>query len=252
MSSIFTKSNFLNNDSLIKEAKGLNLIERTLISLKNTYLRTPQIISVKKSELQIQYIRTVSSNKNSFEKLAIGLAKLHELNQELYGLDYDNFIGLNVQKNIISKNWGEFFCKYRLFYQIDLINDKNIKAQFQDFLEENYQKLVDFLNETTEHASLVHVDLWSGNVLFSKDDVYLIDPAVYFGDREVDIAMTELFGGFNKHFYEVYDSYLPLTKEYEIKKVIYNLYHYLNHYNLFGRSYLNSCISSFKFINEKI
>jgi len=252
MSSIFIKSNPFDNDSLIKEVKGLNLIKENLLKSNNNYLKIPEIISVNKNEIQMKNIETSFENKNLIENLALGLAKLHEQKNRFYGLEYDNYIGLNPQKNIISNNWGEFFTKFRLAYQISLIKDKEIKQDFENFLDENLKKIEKFLNETTSYASLVHGDLWSGNVLFSKDDVYLIDPAVYYADREVDIAMTELFGGFNNTFYEIYNTYLPLSKSYNIKKIIYNLYHYLNHYNLFGNSYLNSCVSSLKFINEKI
>ena len=94
-----------------------------------------------------------------------------------------------------------------------------------------------------------HGDLWSGNVLYEKS-VYLIDPAVYFGDSEVDIAMSEMFGDFSSHFYKAYDALLPLSDEYSTKKKIYNLYHYLNHYNLFGISYLDSCINYFKVLKQ--
>jgi len=252
MSSIFIKSNPFDNDSLIKEVQGLNLIKESLLKTNNNYLKIPEIISVNKDEIQMKNIQTSLTNEYLVEKLALGLAKLHEQKNRSYGLEYDNYIGLNPQKNIIIDNWGEFFTKFRLAYQINLIKDKQIKQDFKTFLDENFKKIVNFLNDTTSYASLVHGDLWSGNVLFSKNDVYLIDPAVYYADRELDIAMTELFGGFSNSFYEIYNSYLPLSKSYNIKKIIYNLYHYLNHYNLFGSSYLNSCLSSIKFINEKI
>lgn len=252
MSSVFTKSNPFDNDSLIKELKGLNLIKENLSKSNNNYLKIPEIINVNKSEIQMKKIQTSFASEDLIKKFAFGLAKLHEQKNKSYGLKYDNYIGLNPQKNIISDNWGKFFIEYRLAYQISLIKDTQIKQKFEDFLDDNFKKIESLLTETTNYASLVHGDLWSGNVLFSKTDVYLIDPAVYYADREVDIAMTELFGGFNNSFYETYNSCLPLSKSYNTKKIIYNLYHYLNHYNLFGTSYLNSCLSSLKFINEKI
>jgi fructosamine-3-kinase len=88
---------------------------------------------------------------------------------------------------------------------------------------------------------LLHGDLWSGNVLFGNAGPCLIDPAVYYGDREADIAMTELFGGFSEAFYRAYDRLYPRTEVYAAKRAIYNLYHTLNHYNLFGASYLDAC-----------
>ncbi|MCB1581549.1 MAG: fructosamine kinase family protein [Xanthomonadales bacterium] len=96
----------------------------------------------------------------------------------------------------------------------------------------------------------MHGDLWSGNVMFDKEHVWLIDPAVYFGDSEADIAMTEMFGGFSSEFYLAYQSVRPLTDAYPTKRLIYNLYHYLNHYNLFGASYLSPCLRAIQKINQ--
>jgi len=110
------------------------------------------------------------------------------------------------------------------------------------------QALINFLNDHCEHASMVHGDLWSGNVLFDRDSVWLIDPAIYYGDREVDLAMTEMFGGFTHEFYQFYNNTYPISNTYQQKKIIYNLYHYLNHFNLFGDRYLPACEQGFKTI----
>ena len=184
------------------------------------------------------------------ELFAVGLAKLHSIKQKEYGFYSDNYIGLNIQKNILSENWGEFFYNYRLLYQINLIKDLEIKEHFLTTFENLKNGLIDFLNDNTSYASLVHGDLWSGNVLYSNTDIYLIDPALYYGDSEVDIAMTEMFGGFKNEFYLSYKKEKPFTKNYEDKKIIYNLYHFLNHYNIFGSSYLSSCLSYLDFIKS--
>ncbi len=248
---IFTKYNDTNyKDSLLKEVKGLNLLGANLNDIDK--LKTPKIRSVNEKELQSEYIESSYATKELVRDLGFGLAKLHKKRFENYGLEYDNYIGLNPQKNILSKNWGEFFVKYRLGYQVSLISDKPIKRRFETVLAAMESKLTQFLNDTCEHSSLVHGDLWSGNVLYSPSGVYLIDPAVYFADREVDIAMSEMFGGFNEEFYKSYNENYPLTKLYKSKKIIYNLYHYLNHYNLFGSGYYGYCEDGFTFIETKL
>jgi len=126
-----------------------------------------------------------------------------------------------------------------------LIKQSSLKKHFKQELTQYQQTLIDFLNANCEQASLVHGDLWSGNVLFDHHAVWLIDPAIYFGDREVDLAMTEMFGGFTDNFYRAYDKIYPRTAVYDQKKVLYNLYHYLNHYNLFGGAYLPACQAAF-------
>lgn len=250
MKEFFYKYNHLDNNSLLNEVKGLELLKKTLENSNNSYIKIPKIYNVKRSELQIENINSSNANPILMKTLGVGLARLHELKFEFYGFEEDNFIGLNPQKNILSDNWGEFFFECRLMYQVMMIENLDIKEEFIRVLSKNRNTLVDFLNENIKHASLVHGDLWSGNALFDKNSVYLIDPAVYYADREVDIAMTELFGGFSKEFYDSYKTTYPLSKEYKKKKIIYNFYHYLNHYNLFGSSYLNSCEKALIFISK--
>ncbi len=237
---MFVKTNPYNNDSLIKEFKGLELLNKYIKTAKNCNLNIPKVYSVTKQELVLEKIVYNYPDESQMETFAYSLAKLHELKFNSYGLEYNNYIGLSNQNNIFSNNWGEFFYKYRLLYQVQKIENKIIKEDFLIILNQEKENIIDFLNSNTDYASLVHGDLWSGNVLFSEK-IYLIDPAVYFADREVDIAMTEMFGGFSNKFYETYNNTLPLSSEYNNKKIIYNLYHYLNHYNLFGDSYLNEC-----------
>lgn len=243
----FNASEF--DDALLKEAKGLRVFQAALQD--NTYLHIPRIVSVDPECLVMDEVESVVPNKEQFETLAYGLATLHAKSYEQYGLDEDNYIGLNPQKNTLTHNWGAFFVEYRLGFQISLIKDVNVRERFEKMLEELSLALEAFLNENTQHPSLVHGDLWSGNVLFDTQKVYIIDPAYYYGDREVDIAMSEMFGGFDEGFYAKYDELLPLSQEYPLKKQIYNLYHYLNHYNLFGRSYLYECEDIFTLLQKE-
>lgn len=246
---IFTKTNdSAYKDLLINEVKGINLLSVHIQD--NPYLKTPKIRSVNENEMQSEYIDSSFPSKELSEKLAMGLAILHKKSFENYGLEADNYIGLNPQKNILSKNWGEFFYEYRLMFQVSLIKDRAIKQRFETTLMAKKGIIIEFLNSTCEHPSLVHGDLWSGNILYGDSGVYLIDPAVYFADREVDIAMSEMFGGFDEEFYRTYHGIYPLSKEYKNKRVLFNLYHYLNHYNLFDDGYFYDCEEGFNFIES--
>jgi fructosamine-3-kinase len=179
-------------------------------------------------------------HKNNGWAMGMSLAALHrfpqdnsaERCQQKFGWHRDNRIGSTPQINSWKSNWVEFFRDYRLAYQFELAG----WSQFPH-AQELLDRLPLLLNHQPQPA-LVHGDLWSGNASFTKAGVPVIfDPAVYWGDREVDIAMTELFGGFPADFYRGYESVYSLEPGYEQRKTIYNLYHILNHYNLFGGSY---------------
>ncbi|MDO6422649.1 fructosamine kinase family protein [Saccharophagus degradans] len=233
----------VNSNTLLVEASGLALLSKTLLdnSILGSELCIPKVLAVNKNQLEIEYIQSLRPSDSHFKTLGVGLAKLHTIQQPHFGLEHDNYIGLNPQPNCISHNWGQFFYQYRLQFQVSLIADSYVKQRFQTLLHTHQAKLIEFLNSSCSSPSLVHGDLWSGNVLFDKQRVWLIDPAVYYADSEVDIAMTEMFGGFDAAFYQAYQTVRPFTAQYPIKKRIYNAYHYLNHYNLFGDNYLAGC-----------
>ncbi|HBK66181.1 MAG TPA: hypothetical protein DD000_22500, partial [Cyanobacteria bacterium UBA11166] len=151
-----------------------------------------------------------------------------------FGWHRNNTIGSTPQINTWTDNWVEFFIKHRLEYQFQLARGRG-----GDFPEQN--KLLAVVPELLNHqpkASLVHGDLWGGNAAITKlGEPVILDPATYVGDREVDIAMTELFGGFSGAFYRGYNEVLALDKGYQERKTLYNLYHILNHFNLFGGGY---------------
>lgn len=231
-------------DALIREAEGLQLLADTL-RLAGVEgigaLRVPPVQNVSGSELVIPRIDSAPATASKMVALGDGLARLHREVRSDYGFETDNLIGLSRQKNTLMDEWGEFFVNYRLRPQIAMISDDRVRSEFESWLHSRQNAVRDFLNEHCAHPSVLHGDLWSGNVLFDQNGPWLIDPAVYYGDREADLAMTELFGGFSASFYEAYDSVLPRTAAYNQKRPIYNLYHTLNHYNLFGASYLGAC-----------
>ncbi len=174
------------------------------------------------------------------------LAELHRQGQPpknppAYGLDGDNYLGSTRQANGWEPDWARFFAGYRLGAQRELgIQTGRVNGERRRRLERLIERLPRMLGGVDRRASLVHGDLWSGNVIPGPDGLALIDPAVSFSDREVEIAYTELFGGFSPRFYAAYQKTWPLEKGYAERRDIYNLYHLLNHLNLFGESYGSS------------
>ncbi len=229
------------SDSLQCEAEGLRLLREALAGTGVSALVVPEVRSVSDHELVLPRIHTRPATLALMSALGEGLARLHCQRYPRYGLGNDNYIGLCPQQNRWSDDWGSFFRDDRLGFQVALIQDSAVKGEFERVLTRHGQQLADFLNAHCDQPSLLHGDLWSGNVLFDGVRVWLIDPAVYYGDREADLAMTEFFGGFSVGFYQAYDRVWRRTPEYRAKRDIYNLYHALNHYNLFGSSYLGRC-----------
>lgn len=171
-------------------------------------------------------------------RLGEDLARQHHAAAPFFGLKMDNYCGLTRQINTPADNWPAFFGRNRLGYQMELAHTQGrMSAPRRRNLERLIARLPELL-PAAPAASLLHGDLWGGNWLVSGDGrPALIDPAVYYGHREADIAFTELFGGFPAEFYRAYQSAWPLEPGYRERRDIYNLYHLLNHLNLFGGGY---------------
>jgi protein-ribulosamine 3-kinase len=165
-----------------------------------------------------------------FPALGRMLAQAHRSVGPAFGWDRDNYIGATPQANGWCGDWAQFWRERRLQPQLDLAKRNGFSI--------NTGKVGDLLNQHKPQPSLLHGDLWSGNVSFTPIGPVVFDPAAYHGDREADLAMTELFGGFPQEFYDAYNQAFPLPAGYEQRKHLYNLYHLLNHLNLFGRSYI--------------
>lgn len=251
MSGIFCKQNTtVYADALICEAEGLRRLFDGLKEAGVGSVRVPEVFRVDESTLEMTAITPARSGNGALETLGEGLAALHRLPQSMYGWHRDNYIGLSPQPNCWAEYWGEFFVQERLRYQVSRIRASGVRNRFEGILDQCDDTLIGWLNEHCDQPSLLHGDLWSGNVLFSQEGPWLIDPAIYCGDREADLAMTEMFGGFGSAFYRAYDRAFPRTPVYEQKREIYNLYHYLNHYNLFGSSYQWGCERGFVAMKE--
>jgi fructosamine-3-kinase len=173
------------------------------------------------------------------EHLGEALAAMHRSQQTRFGWHRDNTIGSTPQINDWSADWPGFWRDRRLGAQLTLAAGNGAGTGLLRKGERLQQNLAAFFSDYQPLASLLHGDLWSGNYAFDDSGRPVIfDPAVYYGDRETDLAMTELFGGFPSGFYAAYEAAWPLDVGYSVRKTLYNLYHILNHFNLFGGGYL--------------
>ncbi len=169
------------------------------------------------------------------------LAAQHRVTRSQFGWDRDNTIGSTPQINSPAGDWETFFRENRLRYQLDLATRKGLPSSTAADVERLLGDTAGFFEGYEPEASLLHGDLWGGNWAATTDGTPVIfDPAVYFGDREADLAMTRLFGGFGSAFYEAYEQTWPLAPGWQDRVELYNLYHLLNHFNLFGAGYLAS------------
>jgi len=227
-----------------KEALGLELLQNA------GELRIPGVeyagTSNQYAYLLLEYIDSARQVSDFMARFGISLAKLHDHTAGRFGLDHDNYMGSLAQSNIPADNWVEFFSGQRLLKQVSLAFDsgridRNAVADFDRFYARLDQLLV------PGKPSLLHGDLWGGNYMVSETgEACLIDPAAYFGHREVDLAMTTLFGGFSPDFYRGYESHHKLEAGWRERLDIYNLYPLLVHLNLFGSSYLGSVMNILK------
>jgi fructosamine-3-kinase len=177
-------------------------------------------------------------NEQSWFHFGQTLAELHKTQtQQMYGWQEDNFIGLTPQSNLWQKKWSCFFAEQRIGFMLQLLSEKGLVLANIDTVVESIKSL---LTGHNPKPSMLHGDLWQGNTGFNKNQPVLFDPAFYFGDRETDLAMTELFGRFPVQFYQGYADIWPLEVDYEYRKPIYQLYHVLNHALLFGGHYIES------------
>lgn len=232
--SYFVKTN---NSSLISmfeaEAAGLKEIARS------DSIRVPNPVclgsSGDNSYLVLEYI--AMSGAGNMELAGRQLAQMHIKIGGGFGWRMDNTIGSTHQPNNLSTDWIEFWSNQRLGYQLKLATELGYGSRVRD----SGEKLLELLPQLITHQpqpSLLHGDLWSGNISFDRSGTPVIfDPALYYGDRETDIAMTELFGGFAANFYSAYNEVWPLDPGYAKRKTLYNLYHILNHLNIFGGGY---------------
>ena len=188
--------------------------------------------------LVMEYIETGGGNGGAAEDLGQQLARMHQHSSEQFGWHRDNTIGSTPQPNTLKDDWVEFWREHRLGHQLGLAEQRGAPGSLLRKGEQLIQLVPNLFTDYQPRPSLLHGDLWSGNYAVTREgDPIIFDPAVYFGDREADLAMTELFGGFSRRFYQAYNEAWPLDRGYQVRKTFYNLYHILNHFNMFGGGY---------------
>jgi fructosamine-3-kinase len=196
------------------------------------------------SFLVLEYLEFGCSNKGSERLFGQQLALMHQQQQPYFGWHRNNTIGSTLQINSQSHDWQDFWREQRLGLQLKLAKNNGYGGRLQANGERLCCDISAFFEHYQPQPSLLHGDLWAGNTAVDKQGVPVIfDPACYYGDREADLAMTGLFGGFSEDFYTAYQAVWPLDDGYVVRKTFYNLYHVLNHLNLFGGSYLRQAES---------
>ena len=243
--SLFVKSSPQHQDMFVKEANGLRELAKANV------LRIPEVILASEELLILEYlpVTTPTQRTQFFEQFGKHFAQLHRHSATQFGFIENNYIGSTLQENLPQTNsWKDFFVEHRLEFQFRLAelngyNDKEIISLFTK-LEKQIDRLIP---NDGEPPTLLHGDLWNGNFLCVENNTpALIDPAVYYGHREADLAMTMLFGGFSEAFYASYHETYPLNDEWRRRCELYKLYHLFNHLNLFGEGYYSQIYDTIK------
>jgi protein-ribulosamine 3-kinase len=191
--------------------------------------------------LLLEFLESGRRQSDYWEQFGRQLAHLHQtVRHPQFGFEIDNYIGATPQYNEMRNSWVEFFREMRLEPQIRMAASY-LSARLRKQLNRIMDSLETLIVEPSGEASILHGDLWSGNAMTGPSgEPVIIDPATYFGHREAEIAMTQLFGRFGGHFYAAYNEYWPMQAGWQERLDMYNLYHMLNHVNLFGTGYLGS------------
>lgn len=225
-----------------KEAHGLKELA------KANAIRVPEVILADEGFLLLEYIEPGTKTNEFFVEFGKSFARMHKFTAAEFGFFEDNYIGATAQYNVAvaqeKMDWATFYFEKRLKPQIELAEQKGYASTaLSEGIRKLKNKLPKILKGSEEAPTLLHGDLWGGNYMCDvAGKAVLIDPAVYYGHREADLAMTKMFGGFTADFYMAYNEAFPLKDGWQYRENIYLLYHYLNHLNLFGRGYYSNCI----------
>ncbi len=191
--------------------------------------------------LVLEYVDLQPLHESAEARLGEALAQMHAIRQPFFGWYRDNTIGTTTQPNPHEDDWPAFFRRYRLEHQLALAQRNSHDGRLQSLGRDLAECIPELFSTYTPQPSLLHGDLWGGNAgMDARGQPWIYDPAVYYGDRESDLAMTELFGGFGPAFRAAYEAEWPLDPDYVVRRDLYQLYHVLNHLNLFGGGWAGS------------
>ncbi len=225
-------------DIFIREAESLNELKKA----SDENLLVPAVYASKEVNetpgfLVQEYFPIEHSNSKSEEKLGRGLATIHKYRQQNFGFNNDNYCGATLQDNRRKTNWIDFFRENRLEFLLNLIEkDRPLPVSEQKVYAKLLDRIPKLIPDFSE-AVLIHGDLWSGNYMVSTNGPVLIDPAAYYSDREMEFAIIIMFGGFSSTFFSAYNEINRLPADWRNRNLLYQLYHVLNHYYLFGGGY---------------
>ncbi len=230
-------------DIFLREAESLQEMKKAVKDL----LVVPEVFAAKRVDstpgfLVLEFLHS-SYGAGSDEDLGRGLATLHQYSNSAFGFYHDNYCGATLQNNSWKKNWEEFFKINRLAFLLDLIQkERPLPVSEVKLYEKLLTKIPDLIPQSSMPV-LIHGDLWSGNYMRTEKGIALIDPASYYADNEMEFAIITMFGGFSGRFYAAYSEVNPLPEDWKQRNLLYQLYHVLNHYYLFGGGYQNQAIS---------
>lgn len=230
-------------DIFIREAESLLELRKA----SGEFLIVPEVIAAKAVDttpgfLVLEFLESSNTGCDNDEKLGRGLATIHKLSNSQFGFYANNYCGATLQNNNWCKSWPDFFRDNRLQFLLNLIDSKRpFDAEDRKMFEKLLDRMVKLLPAESVPA-LIHGDLWSGNYMLSKNGPALIDPASCYADREMEFAIMTMFGGFSQRVYDAYNEINPLPADWKQRNKLYQLYHVLNHYFLFGEGYLNEAI----------
>jgi len=221
----------------LKEAAGLNEMR-----LAASTLSIPKVLWSKDVDdlpglLLMEYLQPAINTSGLDEQLGRGIAQLHRKTASAFGFDHSNYCGTTIQDNTWTDNWPEFYAQQRIWSLVEQIKKtRGMSSEEQKIYEKLVARMSDLLPHQTV-PSLIHGDLWSGNYMYTANGPALIDPACYYADREMELGMMQLFGGFSGSVWNTYLEEFPLPEGWRKRMRLYQLYHILNHYLLFGGSY---------------
>ncbi len=230
-------------DIFIREAESLKELKKAA----GESLVIPEVIAAKQVDetpgfLVLEYLENSNSKSGNDERLGYGLARIHKYRQEEFGFYSNNYCGATLQNNSWNKNWAEFFRDNRLQFILNRIEKRRPVPSDERKIYEKLLERIEGLIPGESIPVLIHGDLWSGNYMVSEKGPALIDPASCYADREMEFAIMTMFGGFSQRFYDAYNDVYPLPADWKHRNSLYQLYHVLNHYLLFGGGYQNQAL----------